>query len=417
MKTILLKIFLISTFSFPIITAYAQSNYRPGFIISLQNDTIYGQIDFRTDRMNAKRCVFKPEGNPDIVTYYPYDIQGYRFTDDGKYYISHTIELKHDGIPQPVFLEYLLQGIKSLYYYETENYESIYFIESGDKLIKVDAPKVDAKREDGSKYSGNVRRYISILQYTFSDCSDLEHKIKKTSFTHKSLIDITKDYHYAMCTSNEDCIEFETKEDKHSLKMYVPPYAGVLQYNFPSNGPWHNFSKPKLSYLFGINLALNSRRWMSSLSASIDISISHFNSSDPRFYTIYKTIDDILYDTYIHNYTRNCSLTSLSAKLGLRYTYPKRRIRPFIEAGGAMSGMISRKFSSDYKEQPHSALAEEVAEDTALGYYVNTGLQMKPVKHREQYVVLRIQFERFIHAGLGTPLYNTCSWAIGYTFQ
>ena len=60
MKTILLKIFLTSTFSFLIITAYAQSNYRPGFVISLQNDTIYGQIDFRTDKMNAKRCVFKP---------------------------------------------------------------------------------------------------------------------------------------------------------------------------------------------------------------------------------------------------------------------------------------------------------------------------------------------------------------------
>ncbi len=33
MKTILLKIFLTSTFSFLIITAYAQSNYRPGFVI------------------------------------------------------------------------------------------------------------------------------------------------------------------------------------------------------------------------------------------------------------------------------------------------------------------------------------------------------------------------------------------------
>lgn len=415
MKTILLKIFLTSTFSFLIITAYAQSNYRPGFVISLQNDTIYGQIDFRTDKMNAKRCVFKPEGNSGIVTYYPYDIQGYRFTDDGKYYISYTIELKHDEVPQPVFLEYLLQGIKSLYYYETENYESIYFVGSGDKLIKVDAPKIITKREDGSQYTGNVKRYIPILQYAFGDCPALEHKIKRASFTHKGLIDIAKDYHYAMCTSNEDCIEFETKEDKHSLRLYVTPYAGIQQYSFPSSGPWHNFSKPDLSYLFGVNLALNSRRWMSSLSASMDISISHFNSVEQRSYQTYKMVDGSISETYLHHYTRSSSLTSLSAKLGIRYTYPKGRIRPFIEAGGAFAGMIGRKFGPE-QEGDYSSIAENVAEDTALGYYVNTGLQIKPVKRRDQYIVLRAQFEAAHHAGLGLPLYNAWSGAIGYTF-
>lgn len=415
MKTILLKLLLIWAPAFLPLLSYAQSNYRPGLIITLQNDTVYGQIDFRTDKMNAKRCVFKPKRSSDIITYYPNDIQGYRFTDDGKYYISYTIELKHSEAPQPVFLEYLLQGIKSLYYYETENYESIYFVESGDKLIKVDAPKIITKRENGSQYTGNVKRYIPILQYAFGDCPALEHKIRRTSFTHKGLIDITKDYHYAMCTSNEDCIEFETKEDKHSLRLYVTPYAGIQQYSFPSRGPWHNFSKPDLSYLFGVNLALNSRRWMSSLSASMDISISHFNSVEQRSYQTYKMVDGSISETYLHHYTRSSSLTSLSAKLGIRYTYPKGRIRPFIEAGGAFAGMIGRKFGPE-QEGDYSSIAENVAEDTALGYYVNAGLQFKPVKHRDQYIVLRAQFEAAHHAGLGLPLYNAWSGAIGYTF-
>ena len=56
------------------------------------------------------------------------------------------------------------------------------------------------------------------------------------------------------------------------------------------------------------------------------------------------------------------------------------------------------------------------AADTALGYYVNTGLQIKPVKRRDQYIVLRAQFEAAHHAGLGLPLYNAWSGAIGYTF-
>lgn len=101
--------------------------------------------------------------------------------------------------------------------------------------------------------------------------------------------------------------------------------------------------------------------------------------------------------------------------IGIRYTYPKGRIRPFIEAGGAFAGMIGRKFGPE-QEGDYSSIAENVAEDTALGYYVNTGLQIKPVKRRDQYIVLRAQFEAAHHAGLGLPLYNAWSGAIGYTF-
>lgn len=46
---------------------YAQNNYRPGFIITLQKDTVYG------------------------------DILGYRFTDDGRFYVSKFIELQYNA--------------------------------------------------------------------------------------------------------------------------------------------------------------------------------------------------------------------------------------------------------------------------------------------------------------------------------
>lgn len=62
----------------------AQRNFRSGYIITLKQDTVYGQIDFRTDKVNAERCVFKLRTNTDPVTYLPFEIAGYRFTDDGK---------------------------------------------------------------------------------------------------------------------------------------------------------------------------------------------------------------------------------------------------------------------------------------------------------------------------------------------
>ena len=57
-KTILYRLILLNAFLLLISTIYAQSNYRPGFIITLQKDTVYGVIDYRTDKINATRCVF-----------------------------------------------------------------------------------------------------------------------------------------------------------------------------------------------------------------------------------------------------------------------------------------------------------------------------------------------------------------------
>mgnify|MGYP007083938460 FL=1 len=138
-KTILYRLILLNAFLLLISTIYAQSNYRPGFIITLQKDTVYGVIDYRTDKINATRCVFLPQDNSGDkpITYHPFDILGYRFTDDGKYYVSKNVELQY-GIPKPVFLEYLLQGMKSLYYYETEDDIPVYFVEDHNTLVKIE---------------------------------------------------------------------------------------------------------------------------------------------------------------------------------------------------------------------------------------------------------------------------------------
>lgn len=41
MKTILFRLVCLNTLLLMILSLYAQSNYRPGFIITLQKDTIY----------------------------------------------------------------------------------------------------------------------------------------------------------------------------------------------------------------------------------------------------------------------------------------------------------------------------------------------------------------------------------------
>ncbi len=376
---------------------YAQSNYRPGFIITLQKDTVYGEIDYRTDEMNARRCVFRSQtSSAEPVTYHPFDILGYRFTDDGKYYVSKNIELKY-GVPKPVFLEYLLQGMKSLYYYETEDNIPIYFVEDKERLVKVDAPKL-SNQIVKMQFKGQTDRYIPSLRYAFKDCPSLSSKIDRARFERKDIIKIAKEYHYAMCTSNEDCIEFEAKEDKHFLQLDITPYVGIIQYKVPSGSTIGLYRSPELSYLAGITLAISNKRWMSSLSGCFDVSFSRITSSSVRQWE---------YDQSYHAYKH--SGTMLSGKLGMRYTLPKGRVRPFVEVGADVSGMLNAKLKIDNKE-------ERWLDAIYPGYYVNAGVNFKLSRKNKQMICVRAQFKGLRDMDEKCALVNGWAGVIGYTF-
>lgn len=99
--------------------AMAQKNLREGYVITLQGDTLRGVIDFRTISMNMKRCVFKEDGATEFKTYLPGEIEGYRFTNNGIYYITRNVT-KEDNTNEMIFAEYVLQGNMNLYQISTD---------------------------------------------------------------------------------------------------------------------------------------------------------------------------------------------------------------------------------------------------------------------------------------------------------
>lgn len=101
-------------FLIPSLQVCAQSNIREGYIITLQGDTLHGEIDFRTSAMNMKRCVFRKKGETSFKTYLPEEISGYRFTSNGIYYVSKEVETENEG-KKVLFVEYVLHGNMNLY--------------------------------------------------------------------------------------------------------------------------------------------------------------------------------------------------------------------------------------------------------------------------------------------------------------
>jgi hypothetical protein len=216
------------------ILVFAQEDFREGFIIDKKYDTIKGLIDYNASKYYI--CRFKPGVSDKVTDYKPFDIYSYRFKDD-KYYISKTVTLQKDYIKnevldrdydspnfghiikfwydkpgtktENVFLEYLISGKISIFYFKDERNVDHFFAEK-DTLIDL-TEEIIKVYDNGGLYSENKGvNYRGKLLALMRDDSLLIDQIKKTELTHKDLISISKNYHYDVCKS-DSCIIYERK--------------------------------------------------------------------------------------------------------------------------------------------------------------------------------------------------------------
>ena len=349
---------VLSTFFFLFIafmSINAQSNFRPGYVIINETDTISGVIDFRTYKINAQLCRFRLSDTSEEKVYYPGDIYGYRFTDDGKYYVSKDIEI--EGQQEKVFLEYLVQGIISLYFYPGEQSDYYFFQDNSGKMIPVTKQdKKDVKDKNKSMigmttsgiYNLEDNKYKGIVRYIFKDSESVSKAALKMSFKQNEIIDLTKKYHADVCTSGEECIVFTAKPDKY-VKIKVSVYAG-LQMQTYKTGSRSSFSpyigyistRPNISDLSslspmaGTQIDLSIPRWNKSISLLTDISFALFKDEQERISSGYERLE------------ANGFVTSI--KLGGKYTYLKGLFRPVVEGGFMLNNMfVPSQYYTGYK--------------------------------------------------------------------
>jgi hypothetical protein len=374
-------------FFFSSLALHAQGNFRPGFIITMQQDTIFGEIDLRINRLNAESCLFRASDSSEVQRFAPFEILAYRFSQEGKFYVSKRIELT-PGVPVPVFLEYLLEGMRSLYYYETNEAIPIYFVQVGDRLVKVDAPYL-TDNGTGQMFTRGKDRYIPILGVVF-DTPEVKKELSKATYTRKSMIKIARDYHYATCTTGEDCVEFETDESgTPPLLWSLTPYAGVVQH-FVANKE-DDSPNPDLGYIFGATFTLTNPRWSKALSFVADLSLSRFAGKYGR-------------NVYVE---RKYNGHIISGKLGVLLAKPSGKCRPFIGAGIDLSGVLGDNLLGAFANDGDPMYA---------GYYVDAGLNIKLSEHRKNMIMVRARFNSMTRAFLTKSVNSSLGVAVGYSF-
>jgi len=206
-QSLLFGLFILSGF------INAQTNFKPGYVIKSNGDTLIGNIDYRGDMTMGKKCRFIPKDADNELIFTPEDIDAYRFY-DSKYYVSRVVNKKK------FFLEYLIKGEMNIYYLKDAEGGHYYLEKDTSGIIEI-------PYEEGFKYRNNSQyvykstQHIGMFNYYMQDAPSLQSKIAKFGKpVHKNLISLAKDYNDIVCKDNS-CIIYEKKLPPLKLDLEI----------------------------------------------------------------------------------------------------------------------------------------------------------------------------------------------------
>lgn len=292
--------------------------------------------------INSQFCRVKK--GEKTIEYTPYEVEEFGFK-NGRVYISKEIHIADSS--KRVFMERLHNGNTTLYYYRGKGIKT-FFIQK-DSTLFIEIPKQDTAKED----------YSNQLLNLTNDCPSVLDASKLVRYNKKSLS------------------KFIARYNKCELKPFPSfKYGLTVGYEFlrliPSRKQNENLKYFDYKYDggFSIGLFLDNPILVSDFSLHAELFLSKHG------YSYNQLVDNKDLD-FIANFT------SLNVPILLKYAYPSKRIRPFINAG--INGTYLIKNKSLLHEITINVTTIEINDteiasmisDFQLGYVIGGGLEYK----------------------------------------
>lgn len=232
-KQIIMKksLFILYSLFFSVQISVAQVNPKPGYIITNAGDTIRGNIDFRTNDKLSKECMFLANGESESKTYKPGDIEGFRFDNNGKFFV--TRRLKVYDTPELFFAEFLVQGKMNLYCV-ADKYDEYFFFEREDGEMEqltnrsvISSSSVQKAKED----KRITKEQYGKVRFLLHDSRTAVNRMNDMDVSRKTLVEVVRDYHHDVCTDGSSCIVYEYKEQSDRMKAHIKVFAGYAYFS------------------------------------------------------------------------------------------------------------------------------------------------------------------------------------------
>ena len=312
--------------------AFAQKDFRPGYIIQ-NNDTLRGYVDYRGAVRSSKTTSFKASQNGADQAYSPKQISGYGFVKEHKVYEAQTVPADGAQPAQRLFLQVLAKGKATVYTYRGDSdVDFFYLSKDGGDLVELKEHVYNKKDpKTGKTFRMVDNLYLGVLGSAFSDCAAMsEERLRNVLLRHSSLTKIAKDYNDCMGSG-----QYAQPSRKTNLTVYPVLFFSNPTLHMSGEHPYAkaSFENTHIGLGGGIGLEFSNPTVSEKLSLVLELLYApyRFEGEIENITNMGRTTNhDLLFDLHY-----------LKLPAQLRYTFPKGRVRPFINAGASFTYAIS----------------------------------------------------------------------------
>ncbi len=415
---------------------FSKDKFIPGYILTVNGDTLKGEILDRGAIINAQIVVFRENENGKEQYLTPIDISAY-FISNGNYYESRifdfyqqipvkTLQLNANTskesktrsaykiIRDTAFLRIVVKGKARLYIYTNKAGREMYFIETpyrGFKHLK--DHKTYSTRKNGAIKFKTKRTILDTLQFIVSDCKEDIFLEKRKKVLMTDMINLLMDYN--SCIDSKSEIIQPRKKTKIRFGLNVGWNTTNIDAKEEQISQMEKYDfNPGSGYMIGI------------------IADWYFNNLKEKwaiqteFCYNQKSADPNNYDVLVHYVGRNGILEpvydSIRFKIDAEYidigllgkyffTSSTKAFRPYI-SGGIILGILMNQEDAVIMERNGKTNFDswQKLPDTEAGIIGKAGLLINIKKHFGIYTEFRCSYTKYLQnesiTNLRTTLYN-----------
>lgn len=312
------KVLLIFFALIGVLPLRAQTDFRPGYVVTNENDTLRGLIDYRETATKYETCFFKQSAEASVVKFTAGAIRGYRFLHD-KFFVSKAVK-SHSDTLETVFAEVIVRGKVSLFrirddFYVSKDTSALYKLVNDRQVSQV----------GGKRVMVESNRFIGVLNFLMSDCDRVKSGVRNAKLYERSLTELTERYNHCR---DEKPVTYKSNLPFVDISVGLTAGGSVTDLGFrnsPSpDSPFAGEFKPSVSSIAGAFVDLSSPRVNQRLSFHAGVLYSH--STYHSFHSYRQ-----LYYTDRHYVTLD--VKRLQVPFGIRYTFADRKYTPYVSAG------------------------------------------------------------------------------------
>lgn len=380
-KVITMRALPIFTIAFTIcIQALSQSDYRNGFVITQNHDSIPGLVNFRDGGKSHTNCDFKTSASATATTYSARDLIAYGFIGDKRF---ESMNVKDGDKEETYFLEVVADGKLRLY----QMRDRYWVRKDGAELIELENNTKD-QYINGQRVLRDDNKHIATLNMLMADCPKMAGSLRNLRLEKRSLTKAVNDYNKCVGGSS---VVFQDKK----------PWAEL---NFGVGGGV-NFSSLEFKNPQGVAGAIAGTTKATAMMIGVTLDVVSPRVSERLAVAVAAYYSPIAYvvESKFHpgNDYLKMDLHQLKVPVGLKYMFKGRRLVPYVNAGGSFN--FNMKSEVTWYEPAQSPVIEFLQSDfevkpVELGYWAGVGTSF-PIGSR---VGIQVEF-RYEHTNGVVP--------------